>query len=143
MFTLHMVFFIFYFFIKLYNIFNIIADGTPSKVHISSTYSAATNFFQSSFSCDSANDNICYFITRLTVDDFQAGRIDFSSLDSITLSDLPDSDYYLSSIAALNDQQVIVAGFSSIDRDHTFYRYNFTSDRIDWAVQAGSLGKAF
>lgn len=101
-----------------------------------------TDGYQTSFSCDSVDDNICYFITRTTrATNIQASRIDFSDLSTFTLSDPPGSDYYLSDVSAVNKDEAIVAGFSYVDYDHTFYKYNFNTDTIDWAVQAGSLCK--
>ena len=67
-----------------------------------------TNGYQTSFSCNTVDDNICYFITRTSSNDIQASRIDFSDLSTFTLSDPTDSDYYLSSVSAVNKDEAIV-----------------------------------
>lgn len=103
----------------------------------------SNNLFQSSLHCDSANENVCYTILKAGTWDFQIIRIDFSSISEFLVSDLSGSDYFLSEITAVNENEVIVAGYLDTDKNHTFYRYNFSNESFEWAVQAANLGKLF
>ena len=112
-------------------------------MHVSSYYRGATNLFQMSFSCDSVSDNVWYFISLSTQSSgTQTCRIDFSSLNQLTVSDTSGSSDYFVGITAVNEHEAIATALTtSGGYKHKFYRYNFTSDTFSWAVQADSLSK--
>ena len=76
--------------------------------------------------------------------DYQVTQIDFNSLSSFKYYDIASEDYTTASIAAVNDEGVIGSGHKiSSNNEHTFYRLNYTTDAIVWAVSSPHIGKLF
>ena len=98
------------------------------------------NSFQTSISCSSNTESICYFIVRNSSDenDQKACQVDFSSGVTNPYATLNSSDYRLSSIAALNDTHVIVAGFEAVTTPGKYFFHNldFPNNATIWAVES-------
>ena len=89
------------------------------------------------------NDNICYYIGRNGTHFNRAIKIDFSALSTYTYSNLDNSSYYYTSLDVVNENETIILSFKLTSFDHTIYKYNFNTNTVDWAVEAGSLGKKY
>ena len=103
-----------------------------------------TSVYSVEISCSKANDSICYSIQRTATGNLDTviSQIDFGSLSSFKYLDVQNTDYILTSIAPVNDEEVICTGFAYPTSYHyTFFRYNFSGDNFTWEVQANSLGK--
>ena len=74
--------------------------------------------------------------------DIQVAQVNFNSLSSIKYYDINSEDYTTASIAAVNDEGVIGSAHKkSSSNEHTFYRYNYTSEALVWAVSSPNIGK--
>ena len=74
--------------------------------------------------------------------DILVAQVDFNSLTSFKYYDINSIDYTTASISAVNDEEVIASAHKKIsDHEHTFYRYNYTSETLDWAVSSANIGK--
>ena len=94
--------------------------------------------------CSKVTETICYVITRSSsaAEDTQVAQVNFNSLSSFKYYDINSEDYTTTSISAVNDEEVIGSGHKKIsDFEHTFYRYNYTSEALVWAVSSPNIGK--
>ena len=75
--------------------------------------------------------------------DILVAQVDFNSLTSFKYYDVNDNDYTTASISAVNDEEVIGSAHErrSNNYEHTFYRYNYTSEALVWAVSSANIGK--
>ena len=94
--------------------------------------------------CSKVTETICYVTTISFIGktDIQVAQVNFNSLTSIKYYDINSEDYTTASIAAVNDEEVIGSAHKkSSDNEHTFYRYNYTSEALVWAVSSANIGK--
>ena len=94
--------------------------------------------------CSKVTETICYVTTRssTTTLNIQVAQVNFNSLTSFKYYDINIEDYTTASISAVNDEGVIGSAHKKIsDNEHTFYRYNYTSEALDWAVSSANIGK--
>ena len=94
--------------------------------------------------CGKVTETICYVTTRSSSgsNDFQVAQVNFNSLTSFKYYDFNSEDYTIASISAVNDEGVIGSAHKkSSDNEHTFYRYNYTSEALVWAVSSPNIGK--
>ena len=101
--------------------------------------------FQSQLTCSTTTDAICYSTIRGSqVQKFHITRMDFRQINDSRYVELGDSDYYMSSNYAMNDDEAIFAGFeiqSSVGSSHIMFRYNFTDDSFAWKAKASVISK--
>ena len=94
--------------------------------------------------CSKVNETICYVtaISSFSDRDTLVVQVNFNSLTSVKYYDINDDDYITASISAVNDEEVIASAHKKIsDHEHTFYRYNYTSEALVWAVSSANIGK--
>ena len=128
------------FYYSLYNL----ANGTVISANQCTNLRHNTLAFFSMISCSKVTDSICYSLTRTSSGTIHTivTQINFSSLGSIKTFDVDISSYITSTIAAVNDDEVIGSSFEfPTTYDHALYRYNFASDNYTWAVTSASLSK--
>ena len=113
------------------------ANECTSLLHPSVTFSTE-------ISCSKVNDSICYSITRTSSGNTHTtvNKIDFGSLAAFSYLDVQSDNYVVTSVAAVDNQEVIGAGFQNpTTMDYTFFRFNFNDDNFTWAVTSTAISK--
>ena len=98
--------------------------------------------YQTTISCSSNTSTICYFITiaALSNNDRKIVRFDFSTSTNVTFSEPSGTTHYLTSVAALNDNQMISGGYYTFrTTTYFFYKYDFSTSSKVWEVQSATL----
>ena len=120
-------------------------DGTVNGARTIDNFHFSSTSFQNSLECSpTASSSVCFAILRnqSNTDDYKACKIDFSSTGTIGYSKSNDSDYAIDSIAPLDNDNIIIGGYKSVIPNKIyFYSANFSSNSVNWAIQADTLSK--
>ena len=96
--------------------------------------------FQTTISCSSTTSTICYMIAQNSSSstDQMAIQVDFTNTTELKYADPNDLTTHLSSIVALNDEQMIAGGFdlSVSPPKYLFFNHNFSSTNNVWMVES-------
>ena len=102
--------------------------------------------YQTTISCSSNTSTICYFITIAPLDnnDRKIVRFDFSTSTNVTFSEPSSWNHYLTSVVALNDDQMISGGYqTSFAPTYFFYKYDFNTSSKVWEVESATLENVY
>ena len=123
------------------------SDGavTASRNHnaakiIGSSYSATLK-------CSRTTDSKCFFnwLGLFVANDHKVCKVDFTSTASLSTADPGNSNTYIFTVDALDDDNFIAGGFdsSSTPHKHIFYSANMSSTSLNWGVQVSALEDIF
>ena len=100
------------------------------------SYYFISDIFQSVFSCDETAPDICYATLRVALGtSHHVGQFNFTSVTA-SVANYQQTSTLLSSIVALDSNEVLVVGQKSGTLKHRYFRYSFLAQSVLWQVQA-------
>ena len=105
----------------------------------------SSNYYQNILSCSKTIETNCYFTVENFLDsnDVKVCKFDFTSIETVSFTQHNNTDYAISDIAPVDDDNIIVSAFdtASTPNKFVFYSSNHSSTSVNWAVIADTFGK--
>ena len=97
------------------------------------------------FSCSKTTDTNCFFnaVNASDTNDLKVCKFDFTNTATVSFTQSNDTSYFISDLAPVDADNVIVNGFkaSVTPQKFVFYSSNHSSTSVNWAVEGDTFGK--